>query len=106
MPLCAAPCRYLPRRERNFAFLLGVNSFFEPEGRGFESLPARQRFRDVARFLVGTLTHWTNADYKRSSAAIAILRIEFAQEPSGLVMLAPGGARLGLLAHARRRRQQ
>ena len=40
MPLGAVLCRYLPRRERNFAFSLGGNSFFEPEGRGFESLPA------------------------------------------------------------------
>ena len=40
VPSPAALCRYLPRRERNFLFLLGSNSFFEPEGRGFESLPA------------------------------------------------------------------
>ena len=40
MPVDAVLCRYLPRLERNFLFFLGVNSFFEPEGRGFESLPA------------------------------------------------------------------
>ena len=39
-PLGAVLGRYLPRREGNFLFLLGGNSFFEPEGRGFESLPA------------------------------------------------------------------
>ncbi len=31
-PLGAVLGRYLPRRERNFLFLLGGNSFFEPEG--------------------------------------------------------------------------
>jgi len=39
MPLYAAICRSLERKSLIF---LGLGFFFEPEGRGFESLPARQ----------------------------------------------------------------
>ena len=38
MPLYAAICRSL---ERKLLIFLGLGFFFEPEGRGFESLPAR-----------------------------------------------------------------
>ena len=37
IPLCAAICRSLERKSLIF---LGLGFFFEPEGRGFESLPA------------------------------------------------------------------
>jgi len=39
LPLCAAICRSLERKWWGF---LGFGFFFEPEGRGFESLPACQ----------------------------------------------------------------
>src|SRR5208337_558735 len=44
LPLLAALCRSLPRTRRKIASLLSVGTVFEPEGRGFESLPARQHF--------------------------------------------------------------
>ncbi len=47
MPLCAAICRSL---ERKLLIFLGLGFFFEPEGRGFESLPARQPFQVVTNF--------------------------------------------------------
>ena len=40
MPLCAALCRSLHGRRAKSPFSLRVGSDFEPEGRGFESLPA------------------------------------------------------------------
>jgi hypothetical protein len=39
MPLYAAICRSL---ERKLSICFGLGFFFEPEDRGFESLPARQ----------------------------------------------------------------
>ncbi len=44
MPPCAAICRCSQSRRRKYALLLSSGSVFEPEGRGFESLPARHRF--------------------------------------------------------------
>jgi hypothetical protein len=46
--LCAARCPAVPRRERKSALLLALLRFFEPEGRGFESLPARLGNRGVS----------------------------------------------------------
>ncbi len=47
MPLYAAICRSLERKSLIF---LGLGFFFEPEGRGFESLPARHSFQVVSDF--------------------------------------------------------
>ncbi len=40
MPLYAAPCRCSQWAQCKYALFLALASFFEPEGRGFESLPA------------------------------------------------------------------
>jgi hypothetical protein len=48
------------------------------------------------------LTHWVGAG-ESSTAAIGILKVTFAPEPSGLMMLAAGASMLGLLSHIRRR---
>ncbi len=56
-PLYAAMCRSLERKSLIF---LGLGFFFEPEGRGFESLPARHssiRGLRSSRALRATLTH-------------------------------------------------
>lgn len=45
VPLRSAPCMRLQCRRRNPASPLAPPRFFEPEGRSFESLPARQSLR-------------------------------------------------------------
>ena len=49
MQSIAAYCTRLQGRRRKYALLLASGSSFQPDGPGFESLAAHQRFRGVAR---------------------------------------------------------
>ena len=81
MPLLAATLRCL---ERNLLIFLRVGFFFEPEGRGFESLPACQSNYQCCQCFVKLVSsaiarlgayysnHYSNAATLQLSAAVAI----------------------------------
>ncbi len=66
MPLYAAICRSL---ERKLLIFLGLGFFFEPEGRGFESLPARQQLSPRKRQRIVNVSADADSTSERSEQA-------------------------------------